>query len=190
MSEYSEITVKESNSPPARGNYSLVFRLVLENGKIGHHVYNFGYSYESDRSLLLFIELTDVSRNVVVRMSTEEEDRKSYDAFQLFTGIKSGLSQREWGYRVSYKKSIFSSDWDNFSGFYPFGFTLIQPPLSYLSSICSGDFVYHVHKPPDPHILSLRIYKHRFRAVRIYKDIVVRDVLSSELFGPEDGDDY
>jgi hypothetical protein len=191
MSEYSEITVAEvAKSRLMPGGYNLVLRLLLENGKIGRHVYNFSYNYETDRSLVLFIELSAESRNVVVRMGTEEGDRKSYDAFQLFTGIKSGLSEHEWGYRVGYKRSLFSSDWENFHGFRPFGFTLIQPPLSAISSIGSGDFVYGLHKPPDPHILSLRIHNHSFRAVKIYKDIVVRDVLSNESFGPQDGEDY
>jgi len=168
----------------------LSFHLLLENGRIGRHVYNFSYNYEAEPSLLLFIELTALTSNIVVRMSTEEGDRKSYDSFRLFTGIKSGLSEHEWGYRVGYKRALFSSDWENFHGFYPFGFTLIQPPLSTLSSIGSGDFVYGLHKPPDPHILSLRIYSHRFRAIKIYKDIIARDVLSGESFGPEDGEDF
>jgi hypothetical protein len=188
MRDCSEITVSEAR--PTHHDYKLIFRLLLESGKIGHHAYTFRYNPEIDRHLLLFIELTDVSRSVVVRMSAEQGDRKSYDAVELFMGIKSDLSEREWGPRAGYKRSLFSSDWDNFDGFWPFGFTLIQPPLSALASIGSGDFMYTLHKPPAPQILSLRIYKHRFRAVRIYKDLIARDVLSEELFGAEDGDDY
>ncbi len=92
MREWSEITVSEA--PPAHDGFKLVFRLVLENDKIGHHAYSFRYNYETD--LLLFVELTDVRRDVVRRMSTKEGDRKSYDAFEYFTGIKSSVSGHEW----------------------------------------------------------------------------------------------
>ena len=115
-------------------------------------------------------------------MSSEEGDTKSYDMFQLFKGMKTHLSKSEWASRLSakFRKSLFADEWENFMGFFPFGFTLIQPPLSHLSSIAGGDFVHVVHKPPNKYLLSLLIYRHRFRTVRIYSDLVTREVLSQE----------
>jgi len=93
MSEYSDLVISEMPTR-ARGKYRLIFRLALENGNLGHHLFDFGYDYEVDRSLLLFVELAGTSCNVVVRMSTEEGDRKSIEMFELFRSNKAAMSKR------------------------------------------------------------------------------------------------
>jgi hypothetical protein len=189
MSEYSEITISD---PPAcslkSSHYSLVFRLQLRDSEIGHCSHAFRYSYDEDRSLVFYIELDDPAGSIVVRLGTDEGDTKSYDMFQLFLGIKSEASQEGWAHRLRFQKKLFSGDWDNFEGFYPFGMTLIQPPLSSLSSMGSGDFVYVAHAPTSPHLLSLRIYRRRFRGLRVFKDVTGRDVVYERHFEQKHAD--
>lgn len=181
MGAYSEIAISEAPAQATgSGHYRLAFQLQLPDAEIGHCSHLFKYSYDVDRSFARYIELESSGGGVVVRVSAEEGDAKSYDMFQLFRGIKSEVARLD--YRVRFKRAMFSSEWDCFEGFFPFGMTLIQPPLSSLSSIGGGDFVYVAHTPPSPYLLSLRIYRRTFRALRVLKDLTSRDVIYEKLF--------
>ena len=162
-----------------QGDYSLVFRLHLECAEdmFTHYVYQFRYDPKIERFLMLFIELNGPDGRVLLRMSTEPADRQSHDMFQLFRDIRRHPLRKDVLQFHFMDKSLFASEWDRFGGgFYPFGFTLVEPPCP---SQLSGDFVYIAHPPKFSDLLSLQIHRRRFNTLTISKDAAGQDLIAA-----------
>ena|ERR1039457_6762519 len=179
---YEKSTVTLAYDGQREDGYRLDFDLAMENGQNRRH--SFPFIFELENPPLFFIELLGKKQNVVLRMSSEKADRKSYDMFALFSIGKDTFTSSKWVNRIFYKKSFLAGDWKCFDGFSIFGFTLIQPPWRGIAS--ELNYCVHFRKDrTDSDILSLEIHNHTFKEVKIYDDLVNRKPLSWRTFSIE-----
>ena len=152
----------------------------LERGE-RHRSGKFTFSYDyRKRPYLFFLELNGKDTNVVFRFGDGEADRKSFDMFSLFKWNKKELLAGEYLTSGCYKKSLLSDDFECFNGFFPFGFTLIQPSCPQMGDPFSKFFNgYAVHKPvpPEGKLLSFSFRELKFNSVTIYRDLISRESL-------------
>lgn len=181
MSEYSFIsfsTIPQKNAD--EGGYCIHITIATRGGGTKNDSYAFP---KRRHPFLLFIEFKGQNRNgeernILIKLGNDTGDRKSYDMFLLFKTLKADLVKNKW-IAIVYKKSLFQDDFENFQGFYPFGFTLVQPSFGPVLGI--GDFNYSVDLSNEA-CPSLKIYNHTFNEVRIYEDIVTRKTVWSKTF--------
>jgi hypothetical protein len=184
VNHFSEITVGESPSVKKSGKYRIRGTILLDQGNeyeetrdgFGTFIYDFDYDAQYSTPFLLFIELTGQCAQVLLRLGNSAGDRKSYDMLLLFKGIKETVVKE----RMIYKKRLFQDDFECFDGFFPFGFTLVQPALNSFLGI--GTFSYGYHGFASRDLLSFRIFQYRFHTLTIYGDIVAKSALFRRSF--------
>jgi len=188
MNDFSTILLQELNcGKQNKASHKLDFSLVLPDCSMGEHTYNFLYDYASVEPFSLFLQMRGEPQSVVLRLGNALGDRKSYDMFHFFNNTKSAAMKNTWSPRVGYRKGMFSSEFDNFQGFWPFGFTLIQPTAN---ELLLGHFHYRAFPPSESCVLELSIYNYRFTSIAIYNDLVTREVLSERAFDEADLSNY
>jgi|ERR1051325_2730986 hypothetical protein len=181
---YEKSTVTLADDGKRENGYRLDFDLAMEDGQNRRHT--FPFTYELENPPLFFIELLGKKQNIVLRMSNQDADRKSYDMFKLFSIDRDTFTSRKWVNRIFYKKSFLASDWERFDGFSVLGFTLIQPPWRGIAS--ELNYSVHLNEKVDSDILSLVIHNHTFKEVKIYDGLVNRKPLSWRTFSIDDED--